>query len=131
MALSIVESNGSAFHWRYGVEFARAANGDVVLCTPVDERLARSFVIPAAEWASIIAHVSAGGETSEKYAEATAFHGEAPVNSHARDVIGEAFPGLVELERYPIPGYEHYCDRVTDVLRAIATVALEAQEAPK
>ena len=35
-----------------------------------------TLAIPAAEWASIIAPVSAIGETSEQYADALSFHGE-------------------------------------------------------
>ena len=34
------------------------------------------LTIPAAEWASIIASVSAIGETAEQYADALSFHGE-------------------------------------------------------
>ena len=32
--------------------------------------------IPAAEWASIIASVSAAGETAKQYTDALSFHGE-------------------------------------------------------
>mgnify|MGYP001596770930 CR=1 FL=1 len=35
-------------------------------------------IIPAAEWASIVASVSKTGETSESYAAAAALHGEGP-----------------------------------------------------
>jgi len=80
------------FHWKDGLMFKR--NGPFVqimhwyrdesLPIDADNRAAGPWcadvlaVIPDAEWASIIATVSASGETAENYEAAKAFHGEAP-----------------------------------------------------
>ena len=67
-----------AYHWRYGIELERLAGGDVRLTIPGERygAIENSWTIPAAEWASIIASVSAIGETAEQYADALSFHGE-------------------------------------------------------
>lgn len=41
------------------------------------------------------------------------------------DLIGEAWPELVDLEFNPMPGYEDYCRRLTDLLRQLITVVDE------
>ena len=59
-----------SFHWRDGIFFERRTDGSVRLrCCHIDK------VIPAAEWASIIATMSLPGETSEAYQKAREFHG--------------------------------------------------------
>lgn len=66
-----------AFHWRYGIEFERLAGGDVRISREFERVLASGpFEIPAAEWASIIAAVSAVGETAKQYTDALSFHNE-------------------------------------------------------
>jgi hypothetical protein len=64
------------YHWHDGITFERQPNGDVHVTIP-NHRYVNStevWVIPAAEWASIIAAVSAAGETAEQYRAAEAFH---------------------------------------------------------
>lgn len=77
-----------AYHWRDGITFERQADGSVCIEQPVtDWSDGQSFqaTIPAAEWASIIAAVSAQGETAEQYAIATVFHNEAPSRREPAD----------------------------------------------
>lgn len=62
------------YFWKDGWYFSRSEGGTVVIeqrtsAGGVTARLA----IPAAEWASIISHVSAGGEGAQ-YQAAVAFH---------------------------------------------------------
>lgn len=73
----------SAFHWNHGVFFSRAHGGRAVHlrimagnAPPDSETLLREFYIPAAEWASIVASVSAGGESDDRWREALRFYGE-------------------------------------------------------
>jgi hypothetical protein len=71
-------------HWSRGWFFRRLADGAVrmqhrVPCNdnpPCDdgEHILASFNIPAAEWASIVAYVSLGGETDGRHQVAEAFH---------------------------------------------------------
>ncbi len=87
-----VTNNVGRFHWRDGISFQRvtadnmadaqehgihwehaAAPGDVRLF--MGARDSQGFVIPAAEWASIIAAVCSRNETAESYADAQKFHG--------------------------------------------------------
>lgn len=61
-----------AFHWREGIYFYRDTNGSVV----IEQRGGAYFTatIPANEWASIVAFVSAKGENAETYTAALSFH---------------------------------------------------------
>lgn len=61
----------SKFHWRDGWCFWRDQQGSVFV-----ERkdIGVHLSIPAAEWVSIVAHVSARGETGASYAEALVTH---------------------------------------------------------
>lgn len=83
------EFYGPGFHWREGLYFKRLANGDVQFSIRdfhTAERTGLNYhgdepdehyptwVIPAAEWVSIVAAVSAGGSTSETYAATSAVH---------------------------------------------------------
>lgn len=67
-----------AFHWRDGITFERKDDGRVDMFVPLvaNGEAGTTHHIPAAEWASIIAAVSAIGETAEQYADALSFHGE-------------------------------------------------------
>lgn len=67
------------FHWRDGMYFQRQPDGTVSIAKTVtpsadESGLAWCFDVPAAEWASIVASVSAVGETGETYRAAEAFH---------------------------------------------------------
>ena len=65
-----------AYHWRDGWFFSRESNGFVSIKAPGgDDIEARIAVIPVDEWASIIASVSASGETAETFKLAQLFHG--------------------------------------------------------
>lgn len=66
---------GGNFHWRDGYYFQRTALGAVVMTIPRTSG-GGVKVIPPHEWASIVAHVSHGGETAETFSAALAFHGE-------------------------------------------------------
>lgn len=66
------------FHWQKGWYFARATDGAVVVTregTPEDKQAGGPLrlVIPAAEWASIVAHVADGG-SAEAYRAAETLH---------------------------------------------------------
>jgi hypothetical protein len=71
------------FHAKDGWYFRRSANGDVeifVTETPHHESpIARSVVIDASSWASIVASVCARGEDGATFREALLFHGSEPV----------------------------------------------------
>lgn len=58
------------FHWRDGLFFGRSDDGAV--------RILKDGVIdvtvPVVEWASIVAAVTASGETAETYQQAEALH---------------------------------------------------------
>lgn len=66
------------YHWRDGVMWQRMEGGQVVVARIPDAMVANKaeweFVIPAAEWASIVASVSVRGETGDTWREALAFH---------------------------------------------------------
>ncbi len=67
------------YHWRNGIYFKRLEGGSVEVRHFVDwnyHSKCERWVIPASEWASIIAGVSAQGETSEKYQDGVRFHSE-------------------------------------------------------
>lgn len=63
------------YHWRDGITFRRKDDGSVQVCTG-----GLNFLpdIPANEWASIVAHLSKDGGTSETFAAATALHDGKP-----------------------------------------------------
>lgn len=85
------------FHWSDNLFFGRKTNGDVRILKfnrnppkwPTIDGVYKSIegyggppltvlldeTIPTAQWASIIASVSATGETSAQYQDALAFHG--------------------------------------------------------
>ena len=71
---------GNGFHWRDGWYFRRLENGTVHVehVAPPDRGLKEpdmQFDIPPNEWASIVAAVSAQGETGETYKASTELHG--------------------------------------------------------
>jgi hypothetical protein len=59
------------YHWRDGIYFRRNDDGSVRVASQTHAIL---FDVPPNEWASIVAHVSAKGETGEAFARAQAFH---------------------------------------------------------
>lgn len=61
------------YHWRDEWMFERGDDGNVIIHNT--RLLERHLVIPPNEWASIIASVSAKGETGEQFSAAEAFHG--------------------------------------------------------
>ena len=65
-----------SFHWRDGITFLRKEDGLVEMFIPTEPHASTGTVehIPAAEWASIIAAVSAEGETGSQYQNALVFH---------------------------------------------------------
>ena len=84
-----IDTSDLGFHWRAGIFFKRLPDGAVQL-TIVDEQFEIDtgrhpegddpwvyWVIPAAEWVSIAASVSALGSTPEGRAAAQAQHGTA------------------------------------------------------
>lgn len=71
------------FHWRGGLTFKRLSNGDVEIKDHrpfLDDYGFQHWaweifaVIPSSEWASIVAHVTVGGETTESYYAALTAH---------------------------------------------------------
>ena len=63
------------YHWRDNWHFARYSDGEVAVKKCRDDGTTiDAIIIPASEWASIIAHASAKGETAENYAIAERFH---------------------------------------------------------
>lgn len=69
------------FHWRNDIYFKRLPDGVVRVRrfeffngTPH----AKDWIIPAAEWASIVCSVSADGETGARWNAAQDFHGRQP-----------------------------------------------------
>jgi hypothetical protein len=71
------ERSTKGFHWRDDIYFLRQSDGDVKVTSywqynncPQERR----WVIPADEWASVVASVSAQGETSESWQKAKKFH---------------------------------------------------------
>jgi hypothetical protein len=66
------------FHNRDGWYFKRLEDGSVRIqkttTAHVDAPVEYEHVIPENEWASIVAHVSVGGETGDSYQEAREFH---------------------------------------------------------
>jgi hypothetical protein len=72
----------SGYHWRDEWYFTRLTDGSVELRNEnfVDDRRPEPspfvrLVIPASEWASIVASVSKNGETGETHQAALTFHG--------------------------------------------------------
>jgi hypothetical protein len=67
---------GSEFHHRNGWYFLRLPSGSVRIRIERDG-VGRDVVhiIPAPEWASIVAHVSKWGETGDSFSSAQTFHG--------------------------------------------------------
>ena len=65
-----------AFHWQGGITLERVADGLVEMFIPTEpnDGTGIKYHIPAAEWASIIAAVSAEGETALQYQNALAIH---------------------------------------------------------
>lgn len=60
------------FHWRDGITFDRDENGGVAVHIP--GRNIVDFVIPSADWGSIVASVSAQGENHDTYLRALSLH---------------------------------------------------------
>lgn len=58
------------FHVRDELYFERGRDGDAVITWPNGETMS----LDASSWASVVAHVSAAGETGETYRAALAFH---------------------------------------------------------
>lgn len=80
-------SEGRGFHWRDETFFTRTGDGSVEVHyleqynnTPQQ----KMWRIPPNAWASIVASVSATGETSESYREAVKFHGAPPSPSEIK-----------------------------------------------
>lgn len=69
-----VDING--FHWNDGWYFKRIEGGCVQVTRLQPGHEALQFRILPREWASIIASVGPGGETSENYSAALKFHGQ-------------------------------------------------------
>jgi hypothetical protein len=65
------------FHARDGWFFRRDADGAVVV-TAHGWPGGPEVILPAPTWASVVASVSAAGETAETYRQALAFHGGEP-----------------------------------------------------
>jgi len=65
----------TGFHWRDGRFFKRMEGGSVRVSHVNGESLQSQYVIPAAEWASIVCSVSAEGETDGRWNAAQDFHG--------------------------------------------------------
>lgn len=64
------------FHWRDGWHWQGLEDGTVEVWHGDESGpSADALRIPATEWASIVAHVSARGETGETYYQALRFHG--------------------------------------------------------
>jgi hypothetical protein len=63
------------FHWRNCWFFKRMSGGHVRITHAEVGSEVVQILIPPNEWASIVASVSAEGETSERYYEAAKFHG--------------------------------------------------------
>jgi len=59
-----------AFHWRDGWYFSRTESGDVMIEPGTDHEV----IVPAAEWASIVASVTPKGDTAETYGDAVRLH---------------------------------------------------------
>lgn len=71
------EDTSLGFHWRNGWYFKRQPDGSVMVRQFHDEagsQIAIELVIPASEWASIMASVSARGDTAEAFYGAVEFH---------------------------------------------------------
>jgi len=78
---------GEGFHARDGWYFQRQDDGSVKISAAVS-RSTETLTIPPNEWASIVAAVSAQGETAETYQAALSAHGR--VAEKASDVAGIA-----------------------------------------
>lgn len=66
-----------SFHAKDGLFFERGGDGSVVVSLlPEDDRSLRTrrIELDAGTWASVVASVSAGGETYASFATAQAFH---------------------------------------------------------
>jgi len=59
----------TGFHARDGWYFERQDDGSVKISAAVD-RCTEQLILPAAEWASVVAAVSAEGETAQSYQQA-------------------------------------------------------------
>ncbi|MBA7654778.1 hypothetical protein ES703_62671 [subsurface metagenome] len=65
-----------AFHWKDNWYFARIGNGAVIIYHKDDHDIIDVDIeIDADSWASIVASVSAKGDTAEAFQEAREFHG--------------------------------------------------------
>ena len=79
------------FHWRDHIFWKRLGDGSVRVAffairmsgevVEGDDEPVRELIIPPTEWASIVASVSAQGETSESYNTALDFHGRPKTDS--------------------------------------------------
>lgn len=70
------------YHWRHGWHFKRLDGGVVRIRLLIDGHpvAAQEFLIPPNEWASIVSHVSARGETGATFQAACDFH-DAPAEA--------------------------------------------------
>lgn len=78
--------DNEGFHWRDNIYWKRLGDGSVRIAffgtrasgevlDGDDDEPVRELIIPPNEWASIVAAVSAGGETPEKYRSVSVLHG--------------------------------------------------------
>lgn len=84
-----LQMESGEFHNRDGWYFKRQPDGAVRIrkttTAHIDAPIEHEHTIPAEEWASIVAHVSANGETAETYQEAHAFHAGAALLRDVRE----------------------------------------------
>lgn len=62
------------FHVQEGLKVQRLDNGGVEIFVPESPATGRSFYLTDSEWASVVASVSAHGETGVSYSAALLFH---------------------------------------------------------
>ena len=117
--------NTGAYHWRDNWYFTRTADDSVWISKLLGGNKV-SAKIPRAEWASIVAAVSAAGETGETYHAALALHDGRAADTR-KEAITAAARWLVEQAGLLSPGpwaeYEHrlfYEDLATELLEVIA-----------
>lgn len=90
-----------SFHWRDGWNFERGEGGTVSLW---NEALKIWLEIPPNEWASIVASVVPGGETSESYRAALAVHNGERADAELVETLGGALAAAREAHSVPRGG---------------------------